>query len=79
VLDAKKEAEALLTEAGEWIEGRIKTASEAAFKAMLAELHQEMQTIERIRIGVVRAAWAMATICLIGISGIVGITLASLQ
>src|SRR4029077_308498 len=38
VADAKEEAEALLTEAGAWLEARIKTAGEAAAGMALAEL-----------------------------------------
>jgi hypothetical protein len=41
VVDAKKDAEALLTEAGEWAEARIKAAGEAAAAMVLNNLRQE--------------------------------------
>jgi len=40
LVDAKKEAEALLTEGGVWAEGRIKAAGESAASIVLADLRQ---------------------------------------
>lgn len=79
VVDAKKEAEALLTEAGEWIEARIKAASETAAGMVLTELRQETQAAERVRRTVVRAAWGMAIIGLVLLSGLAGAVLAGLR
>ena len=77
--DAKREAEALLTEAGEWIQARIKAAGETAAGMVLAELRQEMQAAERTRRTMVRAAWAMAIIGLVLLSGLAGVILAGLR
>jgi hypothetical protein len=76
VVDAKKEAEALLTEAGEWVEKRIKTAGEAA-AMVLCDLRQETAKAERARQGAVRAAWATVAIGLMILSGVSGMVLAT--
>jgi hypothetical protein len=77
VVDAKKEAEALLTEAGEWVEKRIKTAGEAAAAMVLSDLRQETAKAERARRGAVRAAWATTAIGLMILSGVSGMVLAT--
>lgn len=79
VLDAKKEAEALLAEAGGWIEARMRAAGEAAAEKLLAELHQEKQAAQTARRMCVRIAWATAAIGLVLLSGLGGIALASLR
>lgn len=79
VVDAKKEAEALLTEAGAWIEARIKAAGEIAAGMVLAELRQEVQAAERARRTLVRAAWAMAIIGLALFSASAGAAIAALR
>jgi len=79
VLDAKKEAELLLTEAGEWIEGRIKAAGEAAAALVLAELRQEAQAAQQARRGMIRAVWAMVVTALAVLSGLGGIVLAGVR
>jgi hypothetical protein len=78
VADAKKEAEALLTEAGEWAETRIKAAGEAAAAMVLSDLRQETPRAERARRGAVRAAWATAAIGLVILSGVSGMALATI-
>lgn len=78
VLDAKKEAEVLLTEAGEWIEARIKAAGEAAAGTVLAELRQERHAVQKAERAAIRAAWIMAAIGLVILSGIGGVALGSL-
>jgi hypothetical protein len=79
VLDAKQEAEVLLTEAGAWIEARLRAAGETAAEMVLAELRQERQAAQTARRGCVRAAWAMAAIGLVVLSGLGGLALASLR
>lgn len=77
VVDAKKEAEALLTQAGEWVETRIKTAGEAAAATVLSDLRRETARAERARRGAVRAAWATTMIGLVILSGVSGMALAT--
>ncbi len=79
VADAKKAAELLLTDAGAWIDGRMKAAGEAAAALLLAELRHEMQAAQKARRATIRAAWLMTIICLATLSGAGGIILASLR
>ena len=79
VLDAKKEAEALLSEAGVWIEARIKAAGEAAAASVLTNLRQETQKAEQAKRITVRLAWATALIALVVLSGVGGMALAGLK
>jgi CHASE3 domain sensor protein len=79
VADAKEEAEALLTEAGAWIETRIKTAGEAAAGMVLAELRRETEKVETSKRAIVRAAWAMAVVGLMALCGMGGMALAALR
>ena len=79
VVDAKKEAEALLTEAGEWLDVRIKAAGEAAAALLLVEVRREIDAAGKARRSMVRAAWLLVTICLAGLAGAGGIVLASLR
>ena len=79
VVDAKKEAEALLTEAGEWLDVRIKAAGEAAAELLLVEVRREIDAAGKARRSMVRAAWLLVTICLAGLAGAGGIVLASLR
>ena len=78
VVDAKKEAEALLTEAGVWIEARIKVAGEAAVAMVLADLRKETAKAERASRVAVRAAWATAVVGLVILCGLGGMALAGL-
>jgi len=79
VADAKKEAEALLTEAGAWIETRIKTAGEAAAGMVLAELRRETEKVEKSKRAMIRGAWAMAIVGLVVLCGLGGMALAALR
>ena len=79
VLDAKKEAELLLTDAGGWIDGRMKAASEAAAALLMVELRRETLAAQRAWRAMVRAAWLMVVICLAALSGAGGVVLASLH
>jgi hypothetical protein len=79
VVDAKKVAELLVTDAGVWIEERMKAAGEAAATLVLAELRRETQAAQTARHTMVRAAWLMVVICLTAVSAASGIALASLR
>lgn len=79
VVDAKREAELLLTDAGTWIDGRMKAAGEAAAALVLAELHLETQAAQKAGRAMVRAAWLMAITGLAALCGAGGIFLASLR
>ena len=79
VLDAKKEAAVLLTEAGEWIEARIKAAGEAAAGTGLEELRQARQVGQDTKRAVIRATWILAVVGLVVLSGIGGAALAALR
>ena len=79
VLDAKKEAELLLTDAGEWLDVRMKAAGEAAAALVLVALRNEIEAARKARRAMVRAAWLLVTICLAGLSATGGIMLASLR
>ncbi len=79
VVDAKKEAEALLTEAGEWIEARITAAGETAAKMMLAELRRETESARKASRSAILAAWVTAMAGLIVLCGLGGMALAGLR
>ena len=79
VVDAKKEAEALITEAGEWLDNRIKAAGKATAALMLVEVRREIDAAGKARRSMIRAAWLLATICLAGLSGAGGMALANLR
>ena len=79
VADAKKEAETLLTDAGEWLDARMKAAGEAAARLVLVELRQEIEAARKARRAMVRAAWVLVTVYLAGLSGAGGIALANLR
>lgn len=76
VMDAKREAEALLSNAGDWIEKRIKEAGEEAAEAVLASLRQETAKAERASRVTIRVAWTTAIIGLAILSGLGGMALA---
>jgi len=79
VVDAKKEAEALLTEAGEWIEARITAAGETAAKMVLAELRRETESARKASRAAILAAWVTAIAGLIVLCGLGGMALAGLR
>ena len=78
VVDAKREAELLLTEGGIWFEARIKAAGEAAAALVLANLRQETARAERASRQAVRAAWVAAAGGLVFVCGLAGVFLGSL-
>lgn len=77
--DAKREAEALLTEVGVWAEVRIKAAGESAASIVLADLRQETVKAERAHRAAVRLAWVTALVGLVILSGLGGIALAAIS
>jgi sorbitol-specific phosphotransferase system component IIBC len=79
LVDAKKEAEALLTEGGVWAEVRIKAAGESAAAMVLADLRQETVKAERAHRAAVRMAWVTALVGLVILSGLGGIALAAIS
>ena len=79
VVDARKEAEALLTEAGEWIEARITAAGETAAKMVLAELRRETESARKASHSAILAAWVTAMAGLIVLCGLGGMALAGLR
>ena len=79
LVDAKKEAEALLTEGSVWAEGRIKAAGESAAAVVLADLRQETAKAERAHRAAVRVAWVTALVGLVILSGLGGIALATIS
>ena len=79
VVDAKREAALLLTDAGKWIDERMKDAGEAATSMLLAELRRETQAAKEAGRTMMRAAWLMAIIGLATLSGAGGIVLASMR
>jgi hypothetical protein len=78
VLDAKKEAELLLTDAGEWIEGRIKAAGESVAASLLGQVSHELQKTRRLQRSCLHAAWFATVVCLIGLSCLAGAFLATI-
>jgi hypothetical protein len=79
VVDAKREAELLLTDASGWIDERMKAAGEAAAALMLAELRQDTLAVKKATRTLVRAAWLMTIVCLAALSGAGGIFMASFR
>ena len=79
VVDAKKEAEVLLTDAGEWLDIRMKAAAEAAAALVLVELRQEVQAARMANRAALRAAFVMTSIVLISACGLCGLILAGLK
>jgi hypothetical protein len=79
VVDAKKEAEILLTDAGDWLDVRLKAAGEAAAALVLAEVRKEIEVVHAGRRAMNRAAWLLVTVWLLGLAGAGGMVLASLR
>ncbi len=79
VLDARREAELLLGQTGEWIDARMKASGEAAAALLLTDLRQELQATQQARRTMVRAAWLIAISCLATLSAIGGAALAGLH
>ena len=77
VVDARKEAELLINEAGDWIENRIKAAGEAAAASVITSVRQETERAERAMRVSVRAAWAIGFFGLMLLSGVAGMALAT--
>jgi hypothetical protein len=78
VLDAKREAELLITEGGAWAEKRIKEAGQEAGAMMLADLRQELAEAKRAGRFAARAAWVAGAGCIMILSGLGGMALATI-
>jgi hypothetical protein len=78
VVDAKKEAEALLSEGGEWAQARITAACETAGAAVLANLREETAKAEHASRVAVRAMWMTAIVGLVILSGLGGMAFGGL-
>ena len=74
--DAKREAELLITGGGEAVAERLKAAGEAVTAATLMQLRQETARAEKASRVAVRAAWTMAALTAITVSGLAGIWIA---
>ena len=79
VADAKKEAEALITDTGVWLEERIKAAGAAAVKNVIEELRVETKKVECARRVVERIALVGLLCGLAAISGLTGFAVAALR
>ena len=79
VVDAKMEAEALLTDAGNWSEARFKAAAETAAEMMLAQMRLEMQKMVAAKRVTVGAVWIVAILGLVLLSGVTGMVLAGIR
>jgi hypothetical protein len=78
VLDAKREAELLITEGGAWAERRIKEAGQEAGAMMLANLRQELGEAKRAGRFATRTAWVAGVGCMMILSGLGGMALATI-
>lgn len=79
VVDAKRAAELLITEAGQWTEGRIKAAGEAAAVSVIAALQQEVAKATHASLKATRAAWIAAIVAAVALSGVGGMLAATLR
>ena len=79
VVDAKKEAEALLSDAADWVEARFKAASDTAAASVLMTLRQETEKAEQAKRVTIRVAWATFIFGLVVLSGVGGMALAGLK
>ena len=75
VIDARKEAEALINEVGDWIDARIRAAGEAAAASVLSNLQRQTQLAERAKRVSVKMAWLMGALGAIVLSGVGGMLL----
>lgn len=75
---AKKQAELIVSKAGEWAAAQIKTAATEAAALVIADIRQETVKVERASRVAVRAAWATAFCALVVVSGLVGIVVSQL-
>lgn len=79
VVDAKREAEALITDAGDWFDGKVRMAGEATAALILAEVSREIRNVQQARRAVVRIAWIGAIFGLAAASALSGYAIAAFR
>ncbi len=72
---AKKQAELIVTKAGEWAATQIKTAATEAAALVIADIRAEAAGVRVASRVAVRAAWATAFCALVVVAGLAGIVL----
>ncbi len=72
---AKKQAELIVTKAGEWAATQIKTAATEAAALVIADIRAEAAGVRVASRVAVRAAWATAFCALVVVAGLAGIIL----
>jgi len=75
---AKKQAELIVTKAGEWTATQIKTAATEAAALVIADIRAEAAGVRVASRVAVRAAWATAFCALVVVAGLAGIVLSRL-
>jgi hypothetical protein len=75
---AKKQAELIVTKAGEWAATQIKTAASEAAALVIADIRAEAAGVRVASRVAVRAAWATAFCALVVVAGLAGIVLSRL-
>ncbi len=75
---AKKQAELIVTKAGEWAATQIKTAATEAAALVIADIRAEAAGVRVASRVAVRAAWATAFCALVVVAGLAGIVLSRL-
>jgi hypothetical protein len=79
VTQARMAANAIVNEAGEWAETRIKTAGEAAAASVLAVLQQETGKAERASRAAAKALLLTGIMAAVVLSGLAGMLLAVIR
>ena len=75
---AKKQADLIVTKAGEWAVAQIKAGAAEAAALVIADIRQETSKVERASRVAVRSAWATAFCALVVAAGLAGIILSRL-
>jgi len=75
---AKKQAELIVTKAGEWAATQIKTAAAEAAALVIADIQTETAKVRVASRVAVRAAWAAAFCAILVVAGLAGIVLSRL-
>jgi hypothetical protein len=78
VLESRREGEAIVTQGGAWIEKRINEAAQKATAILLADLREEAAKSHRAIRFATRAAWVAGVGCMMILSGLGGIALATI-
>lgn len=75
---AKKQAELIVTKAGEWAATQIKTGAPEAAALVVADIQAEVAKVQTASRVAVRAAWATAFCAMVVVAGLAGIVLSQL-